>query len=121
MGRTVSLVVALAVAAGAGGADDFKREGTPAQRVEKDAMEGKAPPALEVKGWLNTGGKPVKFEELRGKVVVLDFWGVWCGPCRKAVPHLKELYEKHKDDGLVVIGVHTTAQGEKMADFVKKE
>lgn len=37
------------------------------------------------------------------------------------MPHLKELYTKHKDDGLVIIGVHTTNQSEKMADFVKQE
>ena len=67
------------------------------------------------------GGKGVTLDALRGKVVVLDFWGVWCGPCRAAMPHLKELHAKHKDAGLVIIGVHTTNQGDQMADFVKKE
>ena len=57
--------------------DDFKREGKPEQRQKKDPLEGKAPPALQVTGWINTDGKPLKLDELRGKVVLLDFWGVW--------------------------------------------
>jgi thiol-disulfide isomerase/thioredoxin len=98
-------------------ADDFKREGA---REAKDPLEGKAPPAFYVKEWMNTNGKELRWEDLKGKVVVIDFWGVWCPPCRAAIPHLKELYEKHKKDGLVIIGVHTTNQGEKMADYVKE-
>ena len=45
----------------------------------KDALEGKAPPALQVAQWKNTGkkNKALKLSELKGKVVVLDFWGVW--------------------------------------------
>jgi thiol-disulfide isomerase/thioredoxin len=74
-----------------------------------------------VKDWLNTDGKALKLEDLKGKVVVLDFWGTWCPPCRAAMPHLKELYHKHKDDGLVVIGIHTTNGGEKMEAFVKEQ
>jgi thiol-disulfide isomerase/thioredoxin len=101
--------------------DDFKREGEGERRAAKDALEGKTPPALEVTGWLNTDGKDLSLDKLKGKVVVLDFWGVWCGPCRAAMPHLKELYGKHKDDGLVVIGVHTTSQGERMKAFVEEQ
>ena len=57
--------------------DDFKREGDPAARAKKDPLEAKAPPALDVSGWLNTKGKALKLAELRGQVVILDFWGVW--------------------------------------------
>jgi cytochrome c biogenesis protein CcmG, thiol:disulfide interchange protein DsbE len=103
------------------GADDFKREGEGEKRELKDQLEGKDPPELQVENWLNTDGKPLKLADLKGKVVVLDFWGVWCGPCRAAMPHLKELYAQHKDEGLVVIGVHTTNQGEKMAQYVEDE
>lgn len=76
-------------------ADDFKREGPDKRRAAKDKLEGKTPPKLEVEDWVNTEGKALKLADLEGKVVVLDFWGVWCGPCRDAMPHLKELYEKH--------------------------
>jgi thiol-disulfide isomerase/thioredoxin len=107
--------------ASAGDADDFKREGAPGDRTQKDALEKKEPPALEVKDWLNTDGKELKLSDLRGKVIVMDFWGVWCPPCRAAMPHLKELLQKHKDEGLVIIGVHTTNQGDRMAEFVKEQ
>jgi thiol-disulfide isomerase/thioredoxin len=117
----LSMFVVFGLLSWAGAADDFKREGEGDKRKKKDELENKAPPALEVSGWLNTDGKELKLEDLKGKVVLIDFWGVWCGPCRAAMPHLKELYTKHKEDGLVVIGLHTTNQGEKMADFVKDQ
>jgi hypothetical protein len=53
--------------------DDFRRERGDALR----ALEGNPAPALDVEGWMNTGGAPLTLESLRGKVVVLDFWGVW--------------------------------------------
>jgi thiol-disulfide isomerase/thioredoxin len=101
--------------------DDFKREGDGEKRKAKDALENKTPPTLQVKDWMNTDGKNLTLADLKGKVVVLDFWGVWCPPCIKAIPKLKELYAQHHKDGLVIIGVHTVRDGEKMADFVKKE
>jgi thiol-disulfide isomerase/thioredoxin len=127
MNRTAAVMflvlsVALMTAADA---DDFKRERREGEKYEdrnkaKDALENKAPPKLVVTNWQNTDGKKLTLAGLKGKVVVLDFWGVWCGPCRSAMPHLKELYEKHKDNGLVVIGIHTKNQGEKMADYVRE-
>jgi thiol-disulfide isomerase/thioredoxin len=117
-----TLVLAVfGMARGDGPTDDFKREGPDSRRAQKDALENKPAAPLSVKGWMNTDGKELKLKDLRGKVVVLDFWGVWCPPCRAAIPHLKELYKQHKGEGLVIIGVHTTNQGDRMADFVKKE
>jgi hypothetical protein len=57
--------------------DDFKREGNAAKRALKDPLEGKSAPALQVKNWMNTKGKALKLSDFKGKVVVLDFWGVW--------------------------------------------
>lgn len=51
-------------------------------------------------------GKEVKLSELRGKIVLLDFWATWCGPCRSAMPGLQKLHEKYKDKGLVVLGIN---------------
>ncbi|MDX1927362.1 MAG: TlpA disulfide reductase family protein [Pirellulaceae bacterium] len=48
--------------------------------------------------------KPVTMEELRGKVVLLDFWAIWCGPCIATFPHLIEWHEKYADKGLVILG-----------------
>lgn len=100
--------------------DDFRRERREGD-ASKDELEGKTPPELHVKDWVNTEGKDLKLSGLKGKVVVLDFWGVWCGPCRAAMPHLKELYAKHREEGLVIIGVHTTNEGEKAAEFVQEQ
>src|ERR1700722_5578296 len=50
-------------------------------------------------------GKPVDIAALKGKVLIIDFWGSWCGPCRKSHPHLKAIYNKYHDKGLEIIGI----------------
>jgi thiol-disulfide isomerase/thioredoxin len=48
---------------------------------------------------------PVKLSELRGHVVLLDFWAPWCGPCRYTFPKLQQWHESYKDKGLVILGL----------------
>jgi thiol-disulfide isomerase/thioredoxin len=75
----------------------------PADRLSH--LIGKEAPKLQkIKGWINS--KPMKLSNLRGKVVLLDFWGTWCGPCIAAIPKLIDLHEKYHDRGLVIIAVH---------------
>jgi thiol-disulfide isomerase/thioredoxin len=63
-------------------------------------------PSLEgATSWLNT--KPLKMEELRGKVVLIDFWTYTCINWRRTMPYVRDWASKYKDQGLVVIGVHT--------------
>jgi thiol-disulfide isomerase/thioredoxin len=50
-------------------------------------------------------GNPVNLQTLKGKYVLIDFWGSWCGPCRASHPHLKELYGKYKEKGFEILGV----------------
>jgi thiol-disulfide isomerase/thioredoxin len=53
----------------------------------------------------DTSGKEVKLSSLRGKVVLIDFWASWCGPCRRANKHLKKLYEDYKEKGLEILSI----------------
>ena len=64
---------------------------------------GKDAAPLTVKTWVN--GTPLTAGDLQGKVVLLDFWAVWCGPCIVTFPHLREWQEKYGDKGLVIIGL----------------
>ncbi|WP_066901415.1 cytochrome c biogenesis protein DipZ [Mycolicibacterium houstonense] len=69
---------------------------------------GAAPEITGIAQWLNTpGGAPVDLSSLRGKVVLIDFWAYSCINCQRAIPHVVDWYDRYKDSGLTVIGVHT--------------
>lgn len=55
-------------------------------------------------------GNEVSLTAFPGKVVIYDFWAVWCGPCEYALPFFQELEERYEDEGLVVIGLHVDDQ-----------
>lgn len=70
------------------------------------AIKATAPgrPAIELKR-KDMQGNLVTLSSLKGKYVLLDFWGSWCGPCRKSHPHLKEAYQKYRSRGFEIVGV----------------
>jgi thiol-disulfide isomerase/thioredoxin len=87
------------------------QEPAPILKIGSPALE------LETSTWLNS--KPLKLGSLRGKIVVLDFWGIWCGPCVKALPGVEKLARKFGGQ-VVVIGIHdSTGVASKMAAFAK--
>lgn len=59
-------------------------------------------PAIEAGHWINSD--PLKLEDLKGKVVIIDFWATWCAPCRYVIPYLSKYYEQYKEQGVEVIG-----------------
>lgn len=63
----------------------------------------KTAPEIAIDASLN--GKVKRLAQFRGKVVLLDFWAVWCGPCVGSFPHLRDLDESYREDGLEVVGV----------------
>ncbi|MFQ5863368.1 MAG: thioredoxin-like domain-containing protein, partial [Candidatus Brocadiales bacterium] len=66
----------------------------------------KAPEFPEGMEWLNTGGKPIRLADLRGKMVLLDFWTYCCINCMHVIPDLKKLEARYPNN-LVVVGVHS--------------
>jgi thiol-disulfide isomerase/thioredoxin len=68
----------------------------------KPLAPGDKAPALQVAEWIQGDAVP-SFQQ--GKPYVVEFWATWCGPCRRSIPHINELYKQHKAQGLTVIGV----------------
>ncbi len=54
---------------------------------------------------IDASGQPVRLSDFQGKVVLIDFWATWCGPCRGEFPWLNELSEKYSPQGLAVLGI----------------
>jgi cytochrome c biogenesis protein CcmG/thiol:disulfide interchange protein DsbE len=88
------LTAAVACAQGSPSLDSFV--GKPAPMFKMTDLKGKT--------WTN--------KSFLGKVVILDFWATWCGPCKQASPYMEKLYKKYKSQGLVVVGAETHDQGD---------
>ncbi len=104
--RRLALIIALVAVAAAARLDAASAE------------VGAASPELSSTKSLNTpDGAAIKIAGLRGKVVLVDFWATWCGPCVAAIPHMQELHDKFASKGLVVVG-HTDASSKGLEQFI---
>jgi len=68
----------------------------------------------------DVGGADVSLASFKGKVIVLDFWATWCGPCKVEIPGFVELHEKYKDRGLAVVGIQVQDQPDGLKSFVEE-
>ena len=102
---------ALAIGLGLGclfyGCSSTSTRSVKAASVKPD-KERKAAPQFELK---DMDGKTVRLSDYKGKVVLLDFWATWCGPCKIEIPWLKEFQRKYRDRGFEIIGVAMDDEG----------
>ncbi|HEV7891387.1 MAG TPA: cytochrome c biogenesis protein/redoxin [Pyrinomonadaceae bacterium] len=97
-------------------AGDTSKPGTNAQNASNNVPAEPAPD-VEVK---TTDGKPLKLSDLRGQVVLLNFWATWCVPCRSEIPSLNEMQRDLAGRGFKVLGVSTSDTAELILDYQKQ-
>ncbi|HEV3486174.1 MAG TPA: TlpA disulfide reductase family protein [Vicinamibacterales bacterium] len=76
--------------------------------------EGKAPLNFTLK---DMNGTNVRLTDFKGKVILMNFWATWCGPCKTEIPAFNELYAQYKDQGFVVLGVSTDDEPEALRAY----
>jgi thiol-disulfide isomerase/thioredoxin len=93
-----------------------------AQFVErrKASLEpiGTEPKPFEVK---DQEGRPLSLAGLKGKVVLIDFWATWCGPCRAELPNVLETYRKYHDQGFEIVGISLDQDEDAFREFIQDE
>lgn len=68
----------------------------------------------------DVAGKDVALSQFKGKVLVLDFWATWCGPCKIEIPHFIEFQDKYGKDGLQIVGISVDDTADKLEPYARK-
>jgi thiol-disulfide isomerase/thioredoxin len=66
-------------------------------------------------------GKPIKLSGYKGKVVMINFWATWCGPCRQEWPLLESIYKQYKNQDFVLLGVNVEPDTKPAGEWLKKQ
>lgn len=98
-------------------ADDPLRQRALRYIDDPELARARMAPAFSVN---TVDGKRVSLDDLRGKVVLIDFWATWCGPCREALPHVRQIVKRFDGQPLVVLSVNLDDDEQKWKDFISK-
>jgi len=90
------------------------------ERVEAQGCSPDAPAANLDFTLKDMNGQDVRLADLRGQVVLLNFWATWCGPCRLEIPWFVEFQEKYQDQGFRVVGISVDDPPEALSPFAKR-
>lgn len=94
-----------------------ERASLEARRIDFETWHGVEAPNVS---WTTLDGATVHLHDLRGRKVILDFWGTWCPPCRKAIPHLMELANTIPEEDLVIVGI-SSESAKRIAEYAEQE
>ncbi len=82
--------------------------------------KGQRPAATEIKASFLNSNEDYNLEKLKGKVVVMDFWATWCGPCRMEIPSFIKIYNTYHSKGLEILGLSVESQDKQGRDYFDK-
>jgi len=88
------------------------------KKISRALAEGSKFPDFEEK---DVAGKPLSIAKFKGKVVLVDFWATWCGPCVHELPNVLETYKKHHDKGFEIIGISLDKDKDKLLGFTESQ
>ncbi len=94
------------------------KEQAAADKLRASLLEGTRFPDFTEK---DVTGKPLSVANYKGKVVLIDFWATWCGPCRAELPNVIKTYEAHHAKGFEIIGISLDQDREKLTSFTKEQ
>lgn len=99
--------------------DGLIQNGQGKNRKPFDEMQGNVFPEANFEIYANVPDT-FRLNDLDGKIVLVQFWGTWCGPCVQAMPKLQQLHKEHRESGFEIVSIHSTTGSDQMQEFIDK-